>query len=326
MVTTHAQDHNDYADAINKIETELGADPSGVKVSVAARLNDLFTDNNLWDGEQQIWRETADATHAMRFLLDGAVKMIIGKGGDLYWDSPTTANMDARLSHSVAEKKMTFEFGSNTELGTVDTGTVSFMSLGTAGYLKGGAIEIKGTSSDKLMTIAGYQFGWAIFCEPAATDPPGETQAFLEIYTPWGVSCASSTNDRDQMLLVRDQADSADVSLQFDFTGHTPAYGKLQVGNFGSPLNGKDIGLKFVTNNDTAGTAALVTAMTIESSGEANLHFRAKAALGIEFAEQTAPSAVANKAVLFAKDNGSGKTQLMVQFPTGSPVQLAIEP
>lgn len=31
-------------------------------------------------------------------------------------------------------------------------------------------------------------------------------------------------------------------------------------------------------------------------------------------------------AQIYAEDNGSGKTRLMVQFPTGSPVQIAIEP
>lgn len=40
----------------------------------------------------------------------------------------------------------------------------------------------------------------------------------------------------------------------------------------------------------------------------------------------TAPAAQANKAVIYAIDNGSGKTRLMVRFPTGSPVEIAIEP
>lgn len=43
--------------------------------------------------------------------------------------------------------------------------------------------------------------------------------------------------------------------------------------------------------------------------------------------EQTAtPPARPNKAVIYAVDNGSGKTRLMVRFPTGAAVQLAIEP
>lgn len=38
MATTHAQDHDDLADAINKIEAELGINPSGAFATVAARL------------------------------------------------------------------------------------------------------------------------------------------------------------------------------------------------------------------------------------------------------------------------------------------------
>jgi Pectate lyase superfamily protein len=37
MATTHAADHNNYADAINKIEAELGINPSGAAATVAAR-------------------------------------------------------------------------------------------------------------------------------------------------------------------------------------------------------------------------------------------------------------------------------------------------
>lgn len=39
----------------------------------------------------------------------------------------------------------------------------------------------------------------------------------------------------------------------------------------------------------------------------------------------TPPSGVADQAILFAQDNGAGKTQLMVQFPTGAAQQVAIE-
>jgi len=46
-----------------------------------------------------------------------------------------------------------------------------------------------------------------------------------------------------------------------------------------------------------------------------------------EMLEQTAPAAGdASSARIFAQDNGSGKTQLMVQFGTGAAQQIAIEP
>lgn len=40
----------------------------------------------------------------------------------------------------------------------------------------------------------------------------------------------------------------------------------------------------------------------------------------------TAPSGLGNKAILFAEDNGAGKTRLMVQFATGAAQQIALEP
>ncbi len=47
----------------------------------------------------------------------------------------------------------------------------------------------------------------------------------------------------------------------------------------------------------------------------------------LNFLEQTAPSAPAsNQVVLYAEDNGSGKTRLMALFPTGAAQQVAIEP
>ena len=47
----------------------------------------------------------------------------------------------------------------------------------------------------------------------------------------------------------------------------------------------------------------------------------------MEWDEMTAPSAPAsNKARLFCKDNGSGKTQLCALFPTGATQVLATEP
>jgi hypothetical protein len=42
--------------------------------------------------------------------------------------------------------------------------------------------------------------------------------------------------------------------------------------------------------------------------------------------EVATPGAVSNHAVLYAEDNGSGKTRLMVRFGSGAAVQLAIEP
>jgi len=44
MAATHPADHNDANDAINKIEAELGTDPSATFATVKARLDDLRAD------------------------------------------------------------------------------------------------------------------------------------------------------------------------------------------------------------------------------------------------------------------------------------------
>ena len=47
----------------------------------------------------------------------------------------------------------------------------------------------------------------------------------------------------------------------------------------------------------------------------------------LQMTEMVAPAAPpANRANLFLQDNGSGKTQLMIQFNTGAAIQLAIQP
>jgi hypothetical protein len=46
-----------------------------------------------------------------------------------------------------------------------------------------------------------------------------------------------------------------------------------------------------------------------------------------ELVEMTAPAApAADRVRIYAEDNGSGKTRLMVRFATGAAVQIAIEP
>lgn len=47
----------------------------------------------------------------------------------------------------------------------------------------------------------------------------------------------------------------------------------------------------------------------------------------VTMSETTAPAApAANNVVIYAEDNGAGKTRLMARFPTGAAQQIAIEP
>lgn len=53
----------------------------------------------------------------------------------------------------------------------------------------------------------------------------------------------------------------------------------------------------------------------------------ARAMRAVELAETTEPAAPEDgRVVLWAKDDGAGKTALMARFPTGASIQLAVEP
>jgi len=67
----------------------------------------------------------------------------------------------------------------------------------------------------------------------------------------------------------------------------------------------------------------------IDVSTDAVLKLRDRAQTGgatLDLLEQTAPTGVANTARIYARDNGAGKTQLMVIFGSGAAQQIAIEP
>jgi len=65
---------------------------------------------------------------------------------------------------------------------------------------------------------------------------------------------------------------------------------------------------------------------TLEQAGS-TLRIRQPITTNLELAEISAPAApAANRARLYARDNGSGKTQLVVVFSTGAVQVLATEP
>lgn len=73
----------------------------------------------------------------------------------------------------------------------------------------------------------------------------------------------------------------------------------------------------------TAGTGADDVPVVISPAGVSQVEI----GNGVQFTEMTAPSApAANKVILFAQDNGAGKTQLMALFPSGAAQQVSIEP
>lgn len=74
---------------------------------------------------------------------------------------------------------------------------------------------------------------------------------------------------------------------------------------------------------ETSGTGADNVPVVITPAGTSQI----EVGNGVQFTEMTAPSAPAsNKVILYAQDNGAGKTQLMALFASGASQQVAIEP
>ena len=64
-----------------------------------------------------------------------------------------------------------------------------------------------------------------------------------------------------------------------------------------------------------------------DNSGETLASMRINLSTFAELTEITDPAApLANQARVYLRDNGAGKTQLVVVFPTGAVQQIAIEP
>lgn len=114
---------------------------------------------------------------------------------------------------------------------------------------------------------------------------------------------------------------SADMSFVFsdvkrvewDFANNAQRFasdGQITWSNTGgNPSATNDVGLGRVATN--------VLKVTNSGSGAGALQWQ-------EMTTPTAPSA--NNVILFAQDNGAGKTQLMALFATGAAQQVAIEP
>lgn len=109
---------------------------------------------------------------------------------------------------------------------------------------------------------------------------------------------------------------SGAFSTAIGYSAEATAVGALALG-FDSVVSGQNsIGIAADV------TASYTAVIGTESLDETQLYGR------IQLAQVVAAPGVADtaRAYLFIEDNGSGKTRLMVQFPSGSAIQLAIEP
>lgn len=100
---------------------------------------------------------------------------------------------------------------------------------------------------------------------------------------------------------------------------NTPA-GDITADNVQDALNQLD------TNKVDSGDVLSPDDETLEQSGT-ELRVRQPVTTFIEMEEMAAPSAPsANRARLYTRDNGSGKTQLVVRFASGAVQVIATEP
>lgn len=123
---------------------------------------------------------------------------------------------------------------------------------------------------------------------------------YLKVST--GIVGASGTSSHtiEEAIRVRTNTSGSPILSFYDVTSGSPALKR----------SGANLHVRLADDSDFAGLQA------------SNLITNT-----LKFLEQTAPSAPsANQVVIFAEDNGAGKTRLMAQFNTGAAQQIAIEP
>lgn len=150
----------------------------------------------------------------------------------------------------------------------------------------------------------------------AAWIDPHENMVGLVVTNPTAAEAA--VWDKDFIRVVDVRADPDDPVFRVAFNGEVKSTQTI------SAHDGK---ATKVLIGDTFGAAGLAFGQTADTL----LYRSAAGIVGVgnlfelpEVAEPAAPAA--NKARLFAKDNGAGKTQLCVRFPTGATAILATQP
>jgi hypothetical protein len=168
-------------------------------------------------------------------------------------------------------------------------------------------------------------------------DASGDSRFSVENGTS-GVYGARLVNDGIGLCDFQFEASGANAgNFRFEERAAQPVTGdpaEMQVGTNGSytlVVSEARVGIK---SNNAAYMPFFVRASAAQSANLTEWRDSASAVLaaigpagGMLMAEMTAPAApAANHVILFAEDNGSGKTRLMARFATGAAQQVAIEP
>lgn len=178
-----------------------------------------------------------------------------------------------------------------------------------AGAFKGGQVSANRGQGQSETTIGNIG--------PTTASPEGGIQVGTSSVTQWYRDAAGGK--WVSSAPVRLSANSSGTGILFEGSQqNNPANPDWQISNNGDVIWW------------SGGAAA--TRLKQQSAGLVSVRNGADSAPGglrsgrLEYPELgSAPSAVADEAVVFAQDNGGGKTQLMVRMPTGAAIQLAIE-
>lgn len=348
---TFANDHpSNFANGVGvgmEFETETGNDPpdSGFNnMELGGILKSVCTDITLGseDFDFSIWTMTggAAATEKMRFTSDGGFTMPFGGVGGMnifsgaewlstyhsgsLWVLETQSQAITMLPNS--NLAATFDASGNTIIhGTLRLGTVSSVT---------GQLLLANSASANLTTIrAGNAAAAITYTWPTNVGAAGSvlTDAAGNGTLSWAAAGGSITGSDTQVLFFDGANNPAgDADFTYNKTSNTLSVGAMSVTSAvtiaggGAQLSATTLylgsdGAKVQFGGAADATfhrvAAGVLALTDNSTGGASFQFN----------EQTAPTGSANSARLYAQDNGSGKTQLMVIFGSGAGIQIAIE-
>lgn len=326
-----ASTDNDQADAINKVEAELGTNPSGSESTVAARFTSVES-TMLPKTGGTLTVETTGPAHAFNVTTknptypSGRARFAIENNQDTapvdgwfhdvvlaigHWDSASSADASLALyqpaSPGTTNLLQVFKPGSQTQ-------KVTYIGP------NGGIFMAVGGLSSLALTV--YTHG----------DANNKFQITETGKMQWGAGGASAVD----VSLERNTTNELTLTASVGITMAGPVFGSSDIRArnggatqvlFGSV--GGNAGISFNSAADVTLTRPSANQLQL-GTGDAFLVGAATDAGGnfIQLFEQTAdPAAGAtNTARLFAKDNGSGKTQFVVRFPTGATQVIATEP
>ena len=120
----------------------------------------------------------------------------------------------------------------------------------------------------------------------------------------------------------------ANTDLYLNYVSTGKIYGLAGASTFVTEIDGNGINVPLAAQFGFANVAYVApdTGLARSAAGIVKITNGSTGAGAMQLQEMTAPTAPAtNNAIIFAEDNGSGKTRIVVRFPTGADVVLATE-